>query len=108
MNYLLIPLDEAIVFPTVTATLPIDVGEEERVFLIPRRDGEYGRVGVVAEVIEHGVSRRGNPVNPFYFAESDGCIKLAKWKVFWYGIDGFDAIERCVMHCRDRAPTLVD
>src|SRR5690242_18245209 len=62
MNYLLIPLDEAIVFPTVTATLPIDVGEEERVFLIPRRDGEYGRVGVVAEVIETGRSRRGNPV----------------------------------------------
>ncbi|MGN6664511.1 MAG: endopeptidase La [Solirubrobacterales bacterium] len=62
MTYLLIPLDEAIVFPTVTATLPIDVGEEERVFLIPRRDGEYGRVGVVAEVIETGRSRRGNPV----------------------------------------------
>jgi ATP-dependent Lon protease len=62
MSYLLIPLDDAIVFPTVTATLPIDVGEEDRVFLIPRRDGEYGRVGVVAEVIEHGVSRRGNPV----------------------------------------------
>jgi ATP-dependent Lon protease len=62
MNYLLIPLDDAIVFPTITATLPIDVGEEERVFLIPRRDGSYGRVGVVAEVIEHGVSRRGRPV----------------------------------------------
>ncbi len=62
MNYRLIPLDETIVFPTVTATLPIDVGEEERAFLIPRRDGEYGRVGVVAEVIEHGVSRRGQPV----------------------------------------------
>ncbi|HEX8752368.1 MAG TPA: endopeptidase La, partial [Solirubrobacterales bacterium] len=62
MNYLLVPLDDAIVFPTVTATLPIDVGEEERVFLIPRREGEYGRVGVVAEVIEHGVSRRGRPV----------------------------------------------
>jgi ATP-dependent Lon protease len=62
MNYRLIPLDDAIVFPTVTATLPIDVGEEERVFLIPRREGEYGRVGVVAEVIEHGVSRRGQPV----------------------------------------------
>ncbi|HEU4665815.1 MAG TPA: acetylglutamate kinase [Dokdonella sp.] len=53
-------------------------------------------------------SRRGNAVNPFYFAESDGCIKLAKWKVFWYGIDGFDAIEHCVAHCRERAPTLVD
>jgi ATP-dependent Lon protease len=62
MTYRLIALDEAIVFPTVTATLPIDVGEDERVFLIPRRDGEYGRVGVVAEVIETGLSRRGRPV----------------------------------------------
>jgi ATP-dependent Lon protease len=62
MTYRLIALDEAIVFPTVTATLPIDVGEEERVFLIPRRDGEYGRVGVVAEVVESGLSRRGRPV----------------------------------------------
>ncbi len=62
MTYRLIPLDDALVFPTVTATLPIDVGEEERVFLLPRRDGEYGRVGVVAEVVEHGVSRRGAPL----------------------------------------------
>ncbi|MBK5219713.1 MAG: endopeptidase La [Thermoleophilia bacterium] len=62
MTFRLIPLDEAIVFPTVTATLPIDVGDEERVFLIPRREGEFGRVGVVAEVIEHGRSRRGGPV----------------------------------------------
>jgi ATP-dependent Lon protease len=62
MNYRLVPLDDAIVFPTVTATLPIDVGEDERVFLIPRHDGEYGRVGVVAEVVERGTSRRGRPV----------------------------------------------
>jgi ATP-dependent Lon protease len=62
MTYRLVPLDDAIVFPTVTATLPIDVGEDERVFLIPRRDGEFGRVGVVAEVVEHGRSRRGVPV----------------------------------------------
>ncbi|HEY1853619.1 MAG TPA: endopeptidase La [Solirubrobacterales bacterium] len=62
MTYRLIPLDDAIVFPTVTATLSIDVGEEERVFLLPRREGEYGRVGVVAEVVEHGVSRRGAPL----------------------------------------------
>jgi ATP-dependent Lon protease len=61
MAYLLIPLDEAIVFPGVSATLPIDTGEEERVFLLPRRDGEYGRVGVVAEVVESGRSRRGGP-----------------------------------------------
>src|ERR1700761_1653719 len=62
MTYRLVPLDDAIVFPTVTATLSIDVGEDERVFLIPRNDGEYGRVGVVAEVVEHGRSRRGRPV----------------------------------------------
>jgi ATP-dependent Lon protease len=61
MAYLLIPLDDALVFPGVSATLPIDTGEEERVFLLPRRDGEYGRVGVVAEVVESGRSRRGGP-----------------------------------------------
>jgi ATP-dependent Lon protease len=62
MAYLLIPLDETIVFPAVSATLPIDVGDEERVFLLPRRDDEFGRVGVVAEVIERGRSRGGAPV----------------------------------------------
>jgi ATP-dependent Lon protease len=54
MPHLLIPLDEAVVFPGVTATLPIDTGEEDRVFLLPRRDGEFARIGVVAEVIERG------------------------------------------------------
>jgi len=61
MAYLLIPLDDAIVFPGVSATLPIDTGEEEQVFLLPRSDGEYGRVGVVAEVIERGHARGGAP-----------------------------------------------
>ena len=51
---------KVIVFPTVTATLPIDVGEEDRV--VSRREGEFGRVGVVAEVIERGRSPRGNPI----------------------------------------------
>src|SRR3954463_16404202 len=52
MTFLLIPLDEAIVFPGVTATLPIDTADEDRVFLLPRQDGEFGRIGVVAEVVE--------------------------------------------------------
>jgi len=38
MTLLLIPLDEAIVFTAVTATLPIDTGEEGRAFLLPRKD----------------------------------------------------------------------
>ena len=52
MNLLLIPLDDAIVFPATTANLPIDAAGEEKVFLLPRKDGEFGRVGVVAEVVE--------------------------------------------------------
>ena len=41
-------------------------------------------------------SRRGNPVNPFYFAECDGCVKQPEWKVFWYGMDDLGAVARCV------------
>jgi len=53
-------------------------------------------------------SRHGNPVNPFYYSESDGCYNQEKWKVFWYGLDGFDDIARCVEHCKTRVPTLTD
>ncbi|RYZ70637.1 MAG: acetylglutamate kinase [Lysobacteraceae bacterium] len=53
-------------------------------------------------------SRHDNLVNIFYYAESDGCYKQEKWKVFWYGIEAFSDIERCVAHCRTRMPTLVD
>jgi ATP-dependent Lon protease len=49
---LLIPTDDAVVFPTMDVTLPIDVGDDERVLLVPRRDGEFARVGTVAEVAE--------------------------------------------------------
>ncbi len=52
-------------------------------------------------------SRHGNPVNHFYYAESDGCWKQEKWKVFWYGIDDFGLIRRCIAHCATRAPTLL-
>jgi ATP-dependent Lon protease len=54
MRLLLIPIDEAIVFPGVTATLPVDSGDDDRVFLLSRQNGEFGRIGVVAEVIERG------------------------------------------------------
>jgi acetylglutamate kinase len=53
-------------------------------------------------------SRHNNQVNIFYYAESDGCYKQEKWKVFWYGIEDFADIERCVVHCSTRIPTLVD
>ena len=62
MDLLLVPLDDAIVFPSVTATLSIDVGDEDQVFLLPRRDGEFARVGVIADVVERGNSPRGETV----------------------------------------------
>ncbi|HET8554539.1 MAG TPA: acetylglutamate kinase [Rhodanobacteraceae bacterium] len=53
-------------------------------------------------------SRHGNAVNAFYDAESEGCLKQPRWKVFWYGLDGdFDTIARCVAHCEQRQPTLI-
>lgn len=53
-------------------------------------------------------SRHGNVINHFYYAESDGCYKQERWKVFWYGMRGFDEIARCVEHCATRPATLVD
>ena len=52
-------------------------------------------------------SRHNNQVNIFYYAESDGCIKQEKWKVFWYGIEGLERIGRCLAHCATRQPTLL-
>ncbi len=49
-NLLLIPLEDSVVFPNMTVTLTIEVGDAERVFLVPVHEGEYARVGTVAEV----------------------------------------------------------
>src|SRR6266511_1331336 len=49
---LLVPLDDAVVFPGMTVTLALDLPEEERVLLVPRTDGEFASVGTVAEIVE--------------------------------------------------------
>ena len=51
-NLLLIPLEDSVVFPNMTVTLTVDVGDDERVFLVPMHEGEYAKVGTVAEVAE--------------------------------------------------------
>jgi ATP-dependent Lon protease len=48
----LISLDDTVVFPSMTVTLPVDVGDDSRVFLVPRHGSDYAAVGVVAEVVE--------------------------------------------------------
>ena len=49
-SLLLVPLEDVVVFPNMTVTLPVDVGDEERVLLVPVHEGEYAKVGTVAEV----------------------------------------------------------
>ena len=49
---LLVPLDDNVVFPNMNATISADVADENRVLLVPRHEGEYARVGTVAEVAE--------------------------------------------------------
>ena len=40
-NLLLVPVDDSVVFPNMTVTLAVDVGDEERVLLVPRKDDEF-------------------------------------------------------------------
>jgi ATP-dependent Lon protease len=50
---LLVPLDDAVVFPGMNITLPVDAGDgEERVLLVPRHEKEFAAVGTVATVID--------------------------------------------------------
>jgi ATP-dependent Lon protease len=51
-SLLLVPLDDTVVFPTMDVTLPVDVGDEQRVLLIPRHDGAFAKVGTIAEVTD--------------------------------------------------------
>jgi ATP-dependent Lon protease len=46
----LIPLDDTVVFPNMGITLTVDVGEDERVVLVPRHENEFLEVGTIAEV----------------------------------------------------------
>jgi ATP-dependent Lon protease len=53
MNRLrVIPLDDTVVFPGMSLTIPVDVGEDTRVLLVPRQGNAYAAVGVVADVSE--------------------------------------------------------
>jgi ATP-dependent Lon protease len=61
-KYLLIPLDDTVVFPNMTVTLPLDAGGEERVLLAPRHESVYAKVGTVAEFVESGRLPGGAPL----------------------------------------------
>jgi ATP-dependent Lon protease len=67
-SLLLVPLDDTVVFPTMDVTLPVRVGDEERVLLVPRHEGEFAKVGTIAEVTDHirlpGGGRAVFPASP--------------------------------------------
>src|SRR5262245_58133333 len=53
MNRLrIIPLDDTVVFPGMPVTLSVDLGADDRVLLVPRRNNKYANIGVVAEISE--------------------------------------------------------
>src|SRR5215210_472312 len=52
MNLLIVPMEDAVVFPTMDVTLPVDVGDEQRVLLVPRHDSQFAKVGTIAEVTD--------------------------------------------------------
>ncbi|HWC85881.1 MAG TPA: endopeptidase La [Solirubrobacteraceae bacterium] len=49
---LLVPLEDAVVFPGMSLTLAVDAGEDERVLLVPRHEQTFASVGTVAEASE--------------------------------------------------------
>src|SRR5690348_8837458 len=77
---LLIPLDDTVVFPTMDVTLPVDVGSEDRVVLVPRHDGKFAQVGTIARVTDRvrlpggvrGAALEGEARGVLGAAQSDG------------------------------------
>src|ERR671926_36347 len=51
-DLMLVPLDDLVVFPNMSATLTIDPGDEERVLLVPRHEDSFAKVGTVADVVD--------------------------------------------------------
>jgi ATP-dependent Lon protease len=58
-DLLLVPLEDTVVFPGMNVTLTVDVGDEDRVVLVPRHESEYAAVGTVAEVTDRVTIRGG-------------------------------------------------
>jgi ATP-dependent Lon protease len=48
----LISLDDTVVFPHMDVTLAVPVGDDDRVLLIPHHEGDFAKVGTVAEVVD--------------------------------------------------------
>jgi ATP-dependent Lon protease len=52
IRLLLVPLEDLVVFPNMNVTLTVDVGDEERVLLVPKSEENFASVGTVADVTD--------------------------------------------------------
>ncbi len=59
----LIPLDDSVLFPGMTATVIADGPSEGRVFVVARHDEEFASVGTIAEVAERARIPGGRALN---------------------------------------------
>lgn len=41
-------------------------------------------------------ARRENKINAWYFQEADGTFQHGPWTVFWYGMESFEEMKKCV------------
>ena len=55
---LLVPLDDIVVFPQMNVTLTVDVGDADRVLLVPKREDEYAASGRSPASLTGSVSGR--------------------------------------------------
>src|SRR5213080_4677852 len=51
-SLLLVPLEDVVVFPNMNLTLTVDVGDAEQVLLVPRHEGDFAKVGTVADAVD--------------------------------------------------------
>jgi ATP-dependent Lon protease len=82
----IIPLDDTVAFPGMPITVTADLGTDERVLLVPRREQIFARIGVIADVSErvrvagHGIAavlmplHRGVPGSAS--ADDDGVLRV--------------------------------
>ena len=46
IRLLLVPLEDLVVFPNMNVTLTVDVGDEDRVLLVPKHEDGYAKVEI--------------------------------------------------------------
>ncbi len=54
----------------------------------------------------HWRARPENSINGFYFKNADGCIKSTDWNIFWYGMNDFSLLAKCVNQASNKPVTV--